>query len=520
MGVTLETGSTFAGKYRIDGVLGRGGMGSVFAATNLSVGRRVAIKVMDTSNVDEGQRAGLLHRFKLEAQAASLIDHPGIADVIDMGETQDGAPYMVMEFLEGATLKAVQKVLGPLTLGQTMAVLDPVLDALAAAHAAKVIHRDIKPANIFLTTRPRQAVKVLDFGISRFGAGTGLTQTGTAMGTPQYMSPEQVRGEKGGGPEADLYSVGALIYALLNGKPPFDSDSDMAVLARVLTDKHVPLIDVANVPPALSRLVDRLLTKDRNARPSSASELRQTLLTFATPDPEPLFQAALLAVKGELARGTPRPNTGSSSRPGVLAMPRTPSRTTSAAVQRPKEPEPTPEHELVKTPSDTLLPEEAAVVPSRSRGMVFGLGLVVVALVSVGAVALFREPPSPPPVVVAKKTVAVEPPAVPAKTTPEPPSDAPKLAEVAVTLSAEPANTRFVVDGAPRDCNPCTLTQKPGTTVAVKALAEHFVTKEFDVAFDHPREQHLVLAPDPADVKKNPTRKTKTLTVDEANPYR
>jgi eukaryotic-like serine/threonine-protein kinase len=501
MGVTLETGSTFAGKYRIDGVLGRGGMGSVFAATNLSVGRRVAIKVMDTSNVDEGQRAGLLHRFKLEAQAASLIDHPGIADVIDMGETQEGAPFMVMEFLEGATLKAVQKVLGPLTLGQTMAVLDPVLDALAAAHAAKVIHRDIKPANIFLTTRPRQAVKVLDFGISRFGAGTGLTQTGTAMGTPQYMSPEQVRGEKGGGPEADLYSVGALIYALLNGKPPFDSDSDMAVLARVLTDKHVPLIDVANVPPALSRLVDRLLTKDRNARPSNAAELRQTLLTFAAPDPEPLFQAALLAVKGELARGTPRPNTGSSSRPGVLAMPRTPSRTTSAAVQRPQEPEPA-EHELVKTPSDTLLPEEAAVVPSRSRGMVFGLGLVVVALVAVGAVALFREPPSPVPVV------------VPEKTTP----NAPKLAEVAVTLSAEPASARFVIDGAPRDCNPCTLTQKPGTTVAVKALAEHFVTKEFDVAFDHPREQHLVLAPDPTDVKK--PRKTKSLTVDEANPYR
>ncbi len=514
MGVTLETGSTFAGKYRIDGVLGRGGMGSVFAATNLSVGRRVAIKVMDTSNVDEGQRAGLLHRFKLEAQAASLIDHPGIADVIDMGETQDGAPYMVMEFLEGATLKAVQKVLGPLTLGQTMAVLDPVLDALAAAHAAKVIHRDIKPANIFLTTRPRQTVKVLDFGISRFGAGTGLTQTGTAMGTPQYMSPEQVRGEKGGGPEADLYSIGALIYALLNGKPPFDSDSDMAVLARVLTDKHVPLIDVANVPPALSRLVDRLLTKDRNARPSSAAELRQTLLTFAAPDPEPLFQAALLAVKGELARGTPRPNTGGSSRPGVLAMPRTPSRSSNASVPRPKEPEP------VKTPSgDTLRPEEKAVVPSSSRGLVAAIAVVTLALVGIGAAVLFKDPP--PPVIATKEPVKTKLTPVVDKPVVEKPVEPPPVVaptEVAVTLSAEPATARFVIDGAARDCNPCTLTQKPGTTVAVKAQAEHFVTKEFDVAFDRPREEHLVLAPDLAEKK---ARKPKGgLNVDEANPYR
>jgi serine/threonine-protein kinase len=514
MGVTLETGSTFAGKYRIDGTLGRGGMGSVFAATNLAVGRRVAIKVMETDGLDAAQRAGLAHRFTLEARATSVIDHVGIVDVLDMGETDQGAPYMVMEFLEGATLKAVQEVTGPMTVGQALAVLDPVLDALAAAHAAKVIHRDIKPANIFLCTRPRKQVKVLDFGISRFGTGSGLTQTGMAMGTPQYMAPEQVRGEKGGGAEADLYSVGALIYALISGHPPFQDESGMAVLARVLTDEPLPLSAVVpGVPSLLSHLVGQLLIKDRFRRPSSAAELRQQLLSFARPDDEPIWQAAHLAVKMELSRGTPRPATGDSGPPGVLALPGTPPRNATVpavGIERTAVAA-TTEHDRLTEPGLDL----ESVRPSRVPLVLGGLALLAVAA-AVGGV-LSREGAAPP---------VVTPPQIPAAVVSvEPPKG---LATVELTLRATPAEARFVVDGEARVGNPCVVQGTLNSVHHVKVQAEHFALSEFDLVFDHAQTQNFALAPEvvhaptagakepPKDAKARPP---KGMGLDESNPF-
>jgi len=504
--VPLETGAVFADKYRIDGVLGKGGMGVVYAATNLAVGRRVAIKVMEAGDADPDTRHDLLRRFKLEAQAAAVIDHPGIVDVLDMGETEDGSPYIVMEFLEGATLKAVLKQMKALTVAQAVAVMAPVLEALKAAHAAGVVHRDIKPANIFLCTKPRRVIKVLDFGISRFGEGSGVTQTGVSMGTPQYMSPEQVRGERGVGAESDLYSVGAVLFALLAGKPPFSSEGgEMATLARVLSEPPPALAEVKpGLPPSVCELVDGLLVKDRAQRAHDADEVRRALLELAEPDAEPVWAAAQVAVKTELSKGTPRPASGSNSKrsaPGVLAMAgKTPSRPT--VVSRPQ-----PRHTVEVEP------------PKPSRGLVSVAAVVagVLVLAAGAAFALWPKPPPPPPPPVVPDAVAL-----PLKVVPD---DAPAPAapaDVDVTLSADPKETRFVVDGDTLDCNPCTLKRAPGTKLTVKAQAEKFVASELEVLFDKPHETHVALAPvaAPTTPGKKPGKKPTSLTVDEANPYK
>lgn len=277
----LEAGTTFAGKYLIDGVLGKGGMGAVYSATNKAIGRRVAIKVLIADLAD---REDVLKRFELEARAAAVINHPGIVDVLDMGETDDGEPFIVMEYLEGATLKAVYKKHGVFSPAEAVGVITPLLDALAAAHTANVIHRDIKPANVFLCTRPQRLVKLLDFGISRFGQSTGLTHSGTAVGTPKYMAPEQVLGQKTLGPGADIYSVGAVLYELLGGRAPYDADSDIATLAKLLKEEHDPLGTVRpELPAKLCAFVDSLLVKEPERRPRDATKVKEALHALVKP---------------------------------------------------------------------------------------------------------------------------------------------------------------------------------------------------------------------------------------------
>jgi serine/threonine-protein kinase len=490
MPAAIEAGTIIGGKYRLDGMLGKGGMGSVWAATNVAIGRRVAIKVLIAEMAD---RDDVKQRFELEAQAAAVIGHPGIVDVLDMGETDDGEPFIVMEHLEGATLKAVFKRLGVFTPGQAVAVAVPVLDALAAAHAAGVIHRDVKPANVFLCTRPTRLVKLLDFGISRFGKSTGLTVTGAAVGTPQYMAPEQVMGEKHIGPEVDLYSVGATLYQLLGGRPPYDADSDIATLAKLLRDTPRPLSEVRpELPPALSSLVDELLTRDPAQRPHDAAAVRDALTALAPPEPEALYELAGRLVRVD-ANGNPRPRTGSGSQG---SRPSSARRATSSKVSR------------------AATHEDA---PPARTGVWVALGMV--AFVALGGGAAW---------VALKPAKVVEAPApelpAPAPVKPAPPSS------VEVTLSAEPAQARFSVDGEALDCNPCTVSRSPGARVQVHVAAERFAATDLELTFDHTRAQHVSLAPLAEAVRPGPTvpapppppgakKPGKGLHVDEKNPY-
>jgi serine/threonine protein kinase/tetratricopeptide (TPR) repeat protein len=288
---THEDGAQIGDKYRVTGRLGRGGMGVVYEAINESVGKRVAIKVLSAELAEHPEFA---RRFELEAKAGAIINHPGIVDVLDYGNTADGEPYIVMEFLSGVTLRELQQSLKVLTPGQASAVVAAVLDALAAAHAAGVTHRDLKPANIFLAVRPQAKVKILDFGISKFHLDmTGMTATGATMGTPAYMPPEQLKDGRNVGPHSDLYAVGAVLYTLLVGRPPFEAEGEYALVAKVLSSHHLPAC-LANpeIPPKLGALMDQLLSKDPDLRPTDAREVAKQLVALAPPDARSVLEAA------------------------------------------------------------------------------------------------------------------------------------------------------------------------------------------------------------------------------------
>lgn len=418
----FELGSVIAGKYRLDGFLASGGMGAVFQATNIAIGRKVALKIL--SGAVAG-RPDLKRRFQLEARAAAVIAHRGIVDVLDMGETEDGRPFIVMEYLEGANVGALLKRLGTLTAAQAVAVIDPVLDALAAAHQAGVIHRDVKPANIFVCVRPERAIKLLDFGVSRFSNSAGLTSTGTTVGTPRYMSPEQILGEKDLGPAADLYSVGAVLYHLLTGRPPFEADSDIATLARTLTEQHQPLGEARpDLDPSFCRQIDGLLARSPIGRPRDARRLRTRLATLV---PEKDDQALYAAAEDEAA---------------VAAEAATPPRATPPRPARPCTPSP-------PSRPDALLLPEAPPPPTRddashplSRGRVAAIVIIALLLGAALASWLHAAPPShavnpplpqPPPPPTLAAPALLEPPRA-TSATPEavdPPEPAPQPLEPA-----------------------------------------------------------------------------------------
>ncbi|MCC6877441.1 MAG: protein kinase [Sandaracinaceae bacterium] len=268
-----RVGTTIGGKYRIDRILASGGMGTVFAGVHEWTHRGVALKVL---NYEHAREPEVVRRFLQEARAAAQLKHANVVDVLDMGQEPDGTVYLVLELLEGETLKACMKR-GPLAPSQLVTLLAPVMHALAAAHAKGVVHRDLKPDNIFLALDEagRLVPKLLDFGIAKVGSGeSSSTRTGTMVGTPHFMSPEQVRGERDVGPAADVWSMGVVIYACLAGRLPFDADSAAAVLAKVITERPVPLLAVRpDLPPELGALVDRALQARPSDRFANMSEM-------------------------------------------------------------------------------------------------------------------------------------------------------------------------------------------------------------------------------------------------------
>ncbi|GAA4252115.1 hypothetical protein GCM10022255_047360 [Dactylosporangium darangshiense] len=262
-----------AGRYRLQTVLGRGGMANVWRAVDERLGRPVAVKLLpgDAGATDPAA----LRRFEQEAHAAARLSHPNIVTVHDVGREQDVA-YLVMELVDGTSL-AEHLGRGALSAGRAVAIAAQVCDALDAAHRAGVIHRDIKPANILLAGNG--TVKVCDFGIARFThqQQTGLTATHTVIGTSAFMAPEQAAG----GPvdaRTDLYALGCVLYAMLTGGPPFTGDNPMAVLHRHLHEPPAPPRTLRlDVPADLDRLVVDLLAKNPADRPPTAGDVRDRL---------------------------------------------------------------------------------------------------------------------------------------------------------------------------------------------------------------------------------------------------
>jgi urea transport system substrate-binding protein len=258
------------GGYRILRVLGEGGMGIVFEAEDISLGRRVAIKVLRSAEIDQAQRK----RFLQEAQLVASLSSDHIVTVHQVGE-EAGCMYIVMELLRGETLDARLRRDRSLPLAEMLRIAREVAEGLSAAHERQLVHRDIKPANIWLETRrpdePARRVKLLDFGVARpLAVHEHLTMGGQIIGTPAYMSPEQACGMPID-QRSDLFSLGTIMYAMLVGKSPFDRASYLHVLKAVVEEPHAPLTEwVPGVPTHLTQLVDRLLAKDAKARPVSA----------------------------------------------------------------------------------------------------------------------------------------------------------------------------------------------------------------------------------------------------------
>jgi eukaryotic-like serine/threonine-protein kinase len=272
----LLVGSTVAGKYHVDRLIGRGGMGAVFQATHAAIGKRVALKFLGARTSQNGDAAT---RFQREAEAASLAESPHIVQIFDSGRSEQGLPFLVMELLTGEDLRA--RLRRELRLDAKTAVLIGVqlLKALRKAHAAGIVHRDLKPDNVFLCRRDDEPsfVKVVDFGISKLQQQPGvdtLTHEGAVLGTAFYMSPEQAQSFPGIDGRTDLFSVGAILYEMLTGEPPHSGPTYEAVLIAICTRDAADVRDKApDVPDKLARVIAQALRRDREQRYASASDM-------------------------------------------------------------------------------------------------------------------------------------------------------------------------------------------------------------------------------------------------------
>jgi serine/threonine-protein kinase len=272
-------------KYEVESVIGAGGMGVVVAARHLILGQRVALKFLRNAG---SERPEIVTRFFREAQAAAKIQGEHVARVFDVGRLPSGVPFLVMEYLAGRDLAEVLRTEGPLPIERAVTYVLEACEALAQAHALGIIHRDLKPGNLFLVRSPDGApfVKVLDFGISKSVSADGSSETLTGpqgiLGSPLYMSPEQIRSSKTVDARSDVWSLGVILHELLAGRPPFEGDGAPSVFASIAADPPVPLQSVApHVPAALAALVARCLEKSPDARPASVGELARGLLPFA-----------------------------------------------------------------------------------------------------------------------------------------------------------------------------------------------------------------------------------------------
>jgi serine/threonine protein kinase len=320
----LETQDPFVGrtldeKYSVEERLGSGGMGAVYRARHLQMDRPVAIKVLHQRFVeDEAARV----RFQIEARAAVMLRHSNAVSVTDFGQTSEGCVYIVMELLEGRTLREILSREGPIETARAISIMLQTLAAVAAAHEAGIIHRDLKPSNILVTQSADQpaVVKVLDFGIAKVTSeeldedenATRLVQTNSVIGTPRYMSPEQYNGFELT-PATDVYSLGVILYEMLTGMAPFTGATREEIAQKHANDPpHPPRGIVAAIPEDVERVVLLALEKRPEDRPANADEFRQELLDTAerlglehhalksAPDIEALRDAGVESPSGRL----------------------------------------------------------------------------------------------------------------------------------------------------------------------------------------------------------------------------
>ncbi|MBL4636591.1 MAG: serine/threonine protein kinase [Kofleriaceae bacterium] len=310
----VNPGDILADKYRVDTILGIGGMGVVVSAEHIELSQKVAVKFMLPTMLDNEEA---VERFLREARAAVRLRSEHVARVLDVGRLDNNAPYIIMEFLEGEDLYDYIRKYAPCSPATAIDIILQACKAMAEAHSLGIIHRDLKPANLFMSHRPdgSQLVKVLDFGISKLleeSNGVCKTKTSVALGSPAYMSPEQMRSAKHVDKRADIWSLGAILYQMLSKSLPFEAESPPEMFAKVLGDDPTPLQSVVpDIDPDLAAIVHMCLAKDRNERFASVSQFAKALAPFG--DENAVSLAISIAnVENDHSEPPPRASTSTS----------------------------------------------------------------------------------------------------------------------------------------------------------------------------------------------------------------
>jgi serine/threonine-protein kinase len=440
MPAQIGPGTVLAGKYRVDRVIGEGGMGIVVAARHTQLDQRVAVKFMRTEALGQGDG---VDRFLREARAAARLEGEHVVRVTDIGTLEDGAPYIVMEYLDGRDLGSVLAERGRLPPAEAAHYVIEAGEAMSEAHAPGIVHRDLKPENLFLARRPgrRPIVKVLDFGISKLlenSDALSSTRTSVMMGSPAYMSPEQMQSPKYVDGRTDIWSLGVILYQLTSGKLPYYAESVLMLSALVLTQEPPPLLHVApDVPPAFANVVHRCLTRDLKARFQTADELAEALAASIAGLPAPRLTSEAVGLRtppagiprasaaNPIAGSDPTAHAGSGTPAPMLLAPSGP-----VAVQ----PEPpvrhTPVPAAVAAPTVGLPATKKRLLVPALAGLAIVGGIVAFAAVKAGgsgddaaattpAVEPIAAPPEPavaptPPAPEAVPTATVAPDAAPA----------------------------------------------------------------------------------------------------------
>jgi eukaryotic-like serine/threonine-protein kinase len=442
----VKAGDMLAGKYQVERVLGVGGMGVVVAAKHIELDQRVALKFLLPSYA---ARPDIVARFSREARAAAKIRSEHIARVSDVGVLESGAPYIVMEYLEGRDLGDIVEKGEALPVPLAVDYVLQACCALAEAHAAGIVHRDIKPANLFLAQQPdgTEIIKVLDFGVSKSLAApsaseggnhpsraeVALTKTTDVFGSPLYMSPEQLKAARAVDARADIWALGVLFYEVVSRKSPFDAGSVAEVFGAIIYRKPPPLSTaLPGAPPGLEAVIDRCLEKEPDARYANVHEFAQALVPFGT--------SAALAYAQRIARLLHQEATSPSERSSITSAVDVARHAGASAIEQGSQ---APSSFAATRPSwehnaDPGKPR------ARSRPMVIAAGLVVLAGAGASIFA-FARPRGPAPTIELASPVDIPPPSAPRESA----APAIPLPLVAARDEAQPAASAPTASAAP-----------------------------------------------------------------------
>lgn len=497
---TEMLGKVLDGRYRLDTLLGFGGMGMVFRATQTAVGREVAVK---TLNPALAMAPTFFERFKREAEVASRLKHPNIVTIFDFGKTPDGFCYIAMELLEGESLRQQVRHNGPMSLRRAAACVEQIALGLQHAHKQNVIHRDMKPHNVLVTTVDgAEYVKVLDFGLVKATEEEDeeqLTSTGQVLGTPQYMPPEQASGEPVDA-RSDLYSLGAVFHFCLTGSSPYGANSVRKALTAALTQ---PVPSVASkrrgapVPHAIENFLRKALAKDPADRYPSAEEFMADLDASLAGVPDAELDALPERPTGE---GGKPIDLGSHSGVGANKTPSSKAgKSRSRPLPKPQDEKLVPVDRRITAPEIPSLKEAAAGKPRSGLPMGAKLALVILpvaGIVGAGVAFLLKPAETPKPPETVQQVKPVEKPLDSDK--PPPAAD-----EVTVTLKTSPAGAAVLEDGVMIGKTPLEQRWARNTVKTVTFQLNGY--KDLQRAFKLQRDEAIEVELEPA---KKPSGKT------------